>query len=512
MRVRLTAHLPAAALCVLLAACDFDVQNPGPVQDENVNLEGAHRSLVNGAIRGVQNALGDFYVGENVTHVLTPSGHTGTGGTTLEEELALFTDDNNGDNGTFTDGQRGRWVAEEAIRRFTSGEAGVKDPSKYGLLAEAYLWAGLANRVLGENMCTAIKDGGAPEDKLKHFEWAITHFNNAETVGRAAGLTNVVNAAIGARAAANLWLKNGAAARTDALKIPFTFKFTTNYSGADHNNYIYGTVMAFGFQSASYWGTPAHPHFLTTGDSRVAWGYDNGSLPPYPTGKTVAVRGQTHPARQSWGNALVPLYYPMKGYAPRKPISELRLYEPNLDQQRALQMNIVTGREMALIIAETYLMENNVTMAMQYINQVRTSTPVYAANLAKEMNLTLHPQEAADAVKAKMPTYFTGTPGDFSAGGMMKPVTATSLNDAWAALKFERYLEFSVEGRRMGDRWRWRKNATPGALHPLEFLPAEVATRNKVPTDPMNLCFPIPKSENDANEKIPSTFKDWVAP
>ena len=148
----------AAALCALaLAACDFDVQNPGPVQDENVNLEGAHRSLVNGAIRGVQNALGDLYVGENITHVFVPNGHTGTGGTSLEEELALFTDENNGDNGTFSDAQRGRWVAEEAIRRFTSGEAGVKDPSKYGLLAEAYLWAGLANRVLGENMCTAIR-------------------------------------------------------------------------------------------------------------------------------------------------------------------------------------------------------------------------------------------------------------------------------------------------------------------------------------------------------------------
>src|SRR5688572_10405038 len=182
MRVRITTKATAAALCALLAACDFDVQNPGPVQDENVNLEGAHRSLVNGAIRGVQNALGDHYVGENITHVFVPNGHTGTGGTSLEEELALFTDENNGDNGTFSDAQRGRWVALEAVRRFTSGEAGVKDPSKYGLLAEAYLWAGLANRVLGENMCTAVRDGGGPEDRLKHFEWAIEQFNKAETV------------------------------------------------------------------------------------------------------------------------------------------------------------------------------------------------------------------------------------------------------------------------------------------------------------------------------------------
>ena len=150
--------------------CNFEVSNPGPVQDPNVNLPGAHASLVNGAVRSVQNAIGNQYVGENIVHTITPSGHTGEGGTTVEEEMAIITDENNGDNGTFSDAQQGRWVAEEAIRRFTSGEAGVTDPNSYPLLARAYLWAGLANRVLGENMCTAVRDGGAPEDKLKEVE------------------------------------------------------------------------------------------------------------------------------------------------------------------------------------------------------------------------------------------------------------------------------------------------------------------------------------------------------
>ena len=182
--------------------CNFEVSNPGPVQDPNVNLPGAHASLVNGAVRSVQNAIGNLYVGENIVHGITPSGHTGVGGTTVEEEMAILTDENNGDNGTFNDAQQGRWIAEEAIRRFTTGEAGVTEPNSYPLLARAYLWAGLANRVLGENMCTAVKDGGAPEDRLKHFEWAIEHFNNAEKVGRATNQNDIVNAAIGARASA----------------------------------------------------------------------------------------------------------------------------------------------------------------------------------------------------------------------------------------------------------------------------------------------------------------------
>jgi hypothetical protein len=493
---------------LVLASCDFEVSNPGPVQDENINLVGAHAGLVNGAIRSVQNALGGAYVGENIVHGITPSGHTGTGGTTDLEEMAILTDENNGDNGTFGDAQQGRWIAEEAIRRFTAEGSGV-DPNS-PLLAQAYLWAGLAHRILGENMCSAVTDGGAIEPKTKHFEWAIAHFNNAERVAQAANLPNIVLAAVGARASAHLWLGNAAAARTDAARVPQSFRFTTQYTGrGGEDYYTYGTVMSLAFQSASFWGTPMHTHFLTTGDSRAAWGYDNGSL-EIPSGRQFAVRAQTHPARQTWVG-LVPLYYPLnKGYAPRNAARELRIFEPNLDQQRLLQVNLVTGREMQLVIAETHLMQGNFQQAMVHINNVRTSTPVYPANLATAMNLTLHPQEEADRVRSRIPTYFTGTPGNFSAGGNMPAVTANNLNDAWAALKFERYLETSLEARRFGDRWRWRKNNTPGALHPLELLPAETSAKYRVPADPLNLCFPLPRSENVANQNIEETYKDWV--
>ena len=34
-----------------LAACDFEVTNPGPVQDGNLNDAGAHQGIVNGGIR-----------------------------------------------------------------------------------------------------------------------------------------------------------------------------------------------------------------------------------------------------------------------------------------------------------------------------------------------------------------------------------------------------------------------------------------------------------------------------
>ena len=89
--------------------------------------------------------------------------------------------------------------------------------------------------------------------------------------------------------------------------------------------------------------------------------------------------------------------------------------------------------------------------------------------------------------------------------------TVTDINEAWAALKFERYVELNLEGRRFGDRWRWRENSTPGALQALEMIPQVLATRYSVPTDPLNLCFPLPRAENDANTKIPEGYKDWIS-
>ena len=510
MRVHRRSAQVAVALTVmgLVAACDFEVTNPGPVQDESVNAPTAHQSLVNGAIRSFGDGYGFLYVGDGIVHGHTPSGHTGTAGTEPEEEVGILTSERDGGNGAWGDLHQARWIGEEAVRRF---DEVVADPDAYPLKAEAHFWAGMASRTLGENMCTAVFDGGEALPKSEYFVRAIEHFDRAEAIALATGLDDIATAAAGARAAANLFLGDAAAARADAASIPFDFKFTTRYTGfsGDPNYYLWEGVESLAFQSISMWGTPAHPHFLMTGDSRVAWGYDNGSK-EIPPGEPYAVRGQTHPSRPSW-NALVPMYYPLKGYAPRKPANfrELQIFEPDVADQRNIQVNLVTGREMELVLAEADLMAGDWPAAMTRINNVRTSTPVYEADLSTAMDLTLHPREAEGKATQGMPDYFTGTPGDFSAGGTMDPVSASTLEEAWAALKFERYLELSLEMRRFGDRWRWRENNTPGALHPLEYVPDKLAQKYGVPTDQLNLCFPLPRGENDANDNIAEDFRDW---
>lgn len=524
-----------------LAACDLAVTNPGPVQDATLNLEGAYQGIVNGAIRSVQEGFDQYaLLGGSIVHDLMPSGHTGAAGVQVVEEIAAINAENNGAGGDWASLHRGRWIAEEAIRRFTDPEA--ETPGPQSLVAQAHFWAGAATRYLGENACTFVVDGGAPEPKLAHFDYAINHLDQAVSVGGSAGESTLVTAAIGMRAAAKLFKGDYSGAAADANQVPFDFVFRTNYTGFGGEYYVlYGHVLSEGFQSLSYWGTPAGEHFLQTGDSRVAWGYDNGSR-EVREGLSHSDRAQNHPARPTW-TALVPMFYPLKGIAPRDPAREFLFFEPDRALQReTLQLDIVDGREMELIKAEVELRNGNWQAAMALINNVRTSTPVYPIDMTDQnkFDLRLHPAEQTDWDKnPDMAAYFNQFEyelKDFTEGAMMEPmgnmmlgdrmmepVHAMSAEEAWSALKFERLIELTLEGRRLGDRWRWRRNSepvapssgpggedTPGTYNRLEFIPPSHAARYNVPTDPLNLCFPLPVSENDTNQNVPEDYRDWV--
>jgi hypothetical protein len=520
------------AAVAVFSACDLAVTNPGPVQDATLNLEGAYQGIVNGAIRGVQEGFDQYaLLGGAITHDVMASGHTGSAGVRPEEEIAALSDDYNG-RGSWGALHRARWVAEEAVRRFTREDSGVS--SDYPPLAQAHFWAGLASRYLGENACTAVFNGGAPEPKLAYMDYAVDAFDNAVTIGRAAGLSDMVTAAIGARAAAKLFKGDYAGASSDAQQVPLDFEWLTAFSGFGGEYFnSYGHVASLGFQSLSYWGTPAAEHFLLTGDSRVAFGYDNGSR-EVPSGKSAAVRGQTHPARPTWVS-LIPMYYPLQAIAPRDKDREFLFFEPVRGQQRELQVQLVDGREMELIRAEVELRNGNWQAAMSHINNVRTASPVYPIDMTDQskFDLSLHPDEQVDwNANADLSAYFDQfsyelqdfTQGNMMMGDrMMDPVIATNAEEAWTALKFERYVEFMMEGRRFGDRWRWRANPesiapssgpggelTPGKYNHLEFIPPSLAKRYDVPEDPLMMCFPLPAGENDTNHNIDEAYADWI--
>jgi hypothetical protein len=78
-------------------------------------------------------------------------------------------------------------------------------------------------------------------------------------------------------------------------------------------------------------------------------------------------------------------------------------------------------------------------------------------------------------------------------GSPIPLATATSLTEAWTALKRERAVELWLESRRLGDLWRWVEAGTPGEMEDV--------------SDRIRLCFPVATSELQTNPNIPLDYE-----
>ena len=87
-----------------------------------------------------------------------------------------------------------------------------------------------------------------------------------------------------------------------------------------------------------------------------------------------------------------------------------------------------------------------------------------------------------------------------SAAGVAE-ATATTTAEAWTALKFERGVVLWLEGRRLGDFFRWNRDNTPGELHALE-LPSGSQNEGSHLVQ-QDLCYPISRGERETNPNIP---------
>ncbi|MEO7998037.1 MAG: RagB/SusD family nutrient uptake outer membrane protein, partial [Gemmatimonadaceae bacterium] len=124
--------------------------------------------------------------------------------------------------------QTARWTAESGLRRMkevlgAAFDANVNTP-------RAYLYAGFANRLLGENVCAAVIDGGPSQSDSVYFQRADSLFTRAFTLATALNNTNVANAALGGRASVRAWLGNWTGAVADATLVPTAFVFNAIFS------------------------------------------------------------------------------------------------------------------------------------------------------------------------------------------------------------------------------------------------------------------------------------------
>lgn len=354
------------ALTILVATgCSTEVTNPGPVEDEYLLSRDAATALVNGAGRALGSGINWIsYTGAAVTREIHPAGSTGSFGITNRwQGGALNTDD--GDLDThWEQAQRARWLAEEAVRRLEG--VGVPGPNDrqtpvqyYNALQLAYVYAGFANRLLGENMCEGTIDGGPKILASVYLTRAESLFAKAIAVtgGTAATMTAQRTAAYGGRASVRVHLGDWAGAVQDAGQVTSnTYAFTMPYFNLGEDAQRNRIAWASG-------NTPyrAHTQWST-------WHYE------YRFGDGGAVAPTNDPRI---GISITTLL----GDAAIECCGRVPFYPQTKHANSAAPIRLTSWREMRLIEAEDRLRANNLAGAMTLINAVRTNAgaPTIAA-------------------------------------------------------------------------------------------------------------------------------------
>ncbi len=324
----LTAAVVVGLAGSTLAGCNLEVSNPGPINDSDLNTVTAMTALVNGMGGDLSFGLGNYITrGSLAGFELMHSGNFAA-----ERKFAagsLATDDVNAD---WANLQRARWVAENGLVRMKTvlGTSFEANP----LTVRAYLYAGFANRVLGENVCETTIDGGPRKPSSEHFVRADSLFTRALTLAQAINNTAYVNAALGGRAQVRANMGKWTEAAADAALVPVAFRHNAIFGPASTRENLDVATQTITRREVTVWNT--------------VWVADRDIRTPYDTVKTgtAITKGQDGATN----------FFRQKKY--------LTLGDP---------VALAKGTDMLLIRAEAALRANDVTNAMVYINQERAS-------------------------------------------------------------------------------------------------------------------------------------------
>lgn len=420
--------LMALGLGLGLAACDTNVVNPGPIAADFLDSPDAQSAIVAGAGRALSDAVNWIgYTSAAVAREIHPSGSTGSFGITPEQQRGELNYDEVGTH--WENVYRARFMVEEGLSRISSLDSGEQDQAE---LAQLYLWGGYTYRLAGESLCQAVIDGGAPQDNDIFFTRALELFDQAASVGSG----NVRTAAIAGRASVKVWTGDWAGAAQDATTVlgtDETFSYMLPYFdiGDDNQgNRIYLSTKGEPYRAHSQWNTWVAGYGLNAqeapnGDPRV----------PY------RISGET-------GDAAIPCCGPV----PWNP-------ETKYDSDGA-DIELSSGPEMKLILAENALNNNDMDTAVELINELRTA-----------------------------------------AG--MDGVAPADMDEAWSALMREHAIEMWLESRRLPALRRWNDEglALNELLQPLERVSGDVGSGSHLAT--RDYCFPISEGERNTNPNIP---------
>lgn len=324
-RFALAMSLSAAAGCGLT-----DVSNPGPIQDQALNDAAAGRTVFIGLVSDVEVAAGSaaYYAGVASTDL---NADATQGWVQNMGAGRLLTDES---SYVWDEAQAARWTAEQGIARLKKTQPDA-DRSPY--IAGAHLWAGYANRILGDVACVAVFDGGAAQPNAEYYRRAIGHFDQAITIATAIGasMDSVRRAATAGLAQSHLILGNYTQAAAFAAQVPDNFLWVAHRSAnsvREQNRVWEATVLS---TQATVHGTLS-ASLGASGDPRTPW----------------------LDLKKFGSSGLRPYYQQMKY------------------PDRAADIPLAKGAEMRLIEAEALLRGGDVTGAMAKVNAVRSAAGV----------------------------------------------------------------------------------------------------------------------------------------
>lgn len=340
---------------ILLFVAGCDIENPGPIAEESLNSPEAVPGIVVGMSSDLSVAMSiNTYWGSVWSDDLSHSG-------TFAAPTVFSTGEINSEDVDpwWDDAHRARWVAENGLERLENILEEEFSESEY--VARANLYAGYANRILGENVCHAVIDGGSQQDYTVHFERADQQFTDALGIAESLSNANLRNAAYAGRASVKAALGDWNGAADDALQIPIDYEFEAIYSlnsGRENNGWPANTIER---------------GELTVWDTQ----WEGADDPRLPQEVVQTAEGDTATA----ANGSSPWIIQLK-------------HETDADN-----IALSKGTEMLLIRAEMELRENeDITAAMDLINEGREFhglDDVSAANLDEAWE-HLHYERGAD--------------------------------------------------------------------------------------------------------------------
>ena len=313
---------------------------------------------------------------------------------------------------------------------------------------------GFAHRILGENFCEVVYDIGGVQPRTASFDSAIVSFNQAITIGNAAGESEFVTAAYAGIAQANVGLGNWSAAVAAAANVPTDFQVDAIYHSTANSNYFWDE--SHGRAETGVWASPAYSYndqvrapFTQCG----AWNdtsWDENTPPDASQGVTSTGNCAGSGSGAHQGADGLTAHYRQDKYG-----------------EDGSDIPIAKGTEMRLIEAEAALVSGDLAGFTAKINEVRAFYGLDAI--------------AQPATAGAL---------EFNNGPLNGIDNPNAEDDAWSILDRERYLTLWIEGRRMFDLDRWNHPFLDGG----GLIGPGEARRTS--------CMPIPEIECTLNPEI----------